>query len=52
MVDAALAGLDQGEAITLPSVHDRALWEIYDAARATLFAATQTGDPAPRYQAA
>lgn len=52
MVDAALAGLDQGEAITLPSVHDRALWEIYDAARATLFAATQTGDPAPRYQTA
>ncbi|SJM34397.1 SDR family NAD(P)-dependent oxidoreductase [Mesorhizobium delmotii] len=52
MVDAALAGFDQGEAITLPSVHDRALWETYDAARATLFAATQTGEPAPRYQAA
>ncbi|RUU10449.1 SDR family oxidoreductase, partial [Mesorhizobium sp. M6A.T.Ca.TU.002.02.2.1] len=30
----------------------RALWETYDAARATLFAATQTGEPAPRYQAA
>ncbi|TIR13596.1 MAG: SDR family NAD(P)-dependent oxidoreductase, partial [Mesorhizobium sp.] len=27
MVDAALAGFDQGEAITLPSVHDRGLWE-------------------------
>ncbi|MER9327019.1 SDR family oxidoreductase [Mesorhizobium sp. M0488] len=52
MVDAALAGFDQGEAVTLPSVHDRALWENYDAARATLFAATQTGEPAPRYQAA
>lgn len=49
LVDAALAGFDRGEAITLPSVHDLALWDTYEAARGTLFAATQTGKPAPRY---
>ncbi|MGY2289586.1 SDR family NAD(P)-dependent oxidoreductase [Pseudomonas sp. SDO528_S397] len=49
MVDAALAGLDQGESITLPSVADGALWDTYEAARGALFAATQNGQPAPRY---
>ena len=52
MVDAALAGFDQGEAVTLPSVHDNSLWGNHDAARAALFGATQTGIPAPRYQPA
>ncbi len=52
LVDAALAGFDKGEAITLPSVADASLWDKYDAARSTLFAATQTGKPAPRYQVA
>jgi short-subunit dehydrogenase len=52
LVDAALAGFDKGEAITLPSVADASLWDKYDAARSTLFAATQTGQPAPRYKAA
>jgi short-subunit dehydrogenase len=50
LVDAALAGLDQGEAVTWPSVADGGLWDTYDAARAALFAATQTGRPAPRYK--
>ena len=45
MVDAALAGLDQGDAVTLPSVHDLRLWEAYDSTRAALFAATQEGPP-------
>ena len=49
LVDAALAGFDKGEAITWPSVADETLWDKYDAARATLFAATQRGAPAPRY---
>jgi short-subunit dehydrogenase len=49
MVDAALAGWDQGEAITWPSVADDALWGKYEAARSELFAATQVGTPAPRY---
>ncbi|HWW69700.1 MAG TPA: SDR family oxidoreductase [Duganella sp.] len=51
MVDAALAGLDQGESLTLPSVSDAALIERYEAARVALFAASQTGVPAPRLKA-
>ncbi|WCM89867.1 SDR family NAD(P)-dependent oxidoreductase [Acidovorax sp. NCPPB 3576] len=50
MVDAALAGLDQGETVTFPSVADAGLWDRYEAARSQLFAATQVGTPAPRYQ--
>ncbi|WP_431097379.1 SDR family NAD(P)-dependent oxidoreductase [Polaromonas aquatica] len=50
MVDAALAGLDQGETITWPSVADASLWEKYEAARSELFAGTQAGMPAPRYK--
>jgi short-subunit dehydrogenase len=52
LVDAALAGFDKGESITLPSVADATLWDKFDQARSTLFAATQTGEPAPRYRAA
>lgn len=48
LVDAALAGFDQGESVTLPSMADIALWERYDTARINLFAAMQTGNPAPR----
>jgi short-subunit dehydrogenase len=48
LVDAALAGFDQGESVTLPSMADTALWERFDAARAELFAAMQTSQPAPR----
>jgi uncharacterized protein len=49
LVDAALAGFDKGEAITWPSVADASLWDKYDAARSTLFEATQTSKPATRY---
>ena len=49
-VDAALAGLDQKELITLPSVENKELWEAYDDARKKLFAGTQSGQPASRYQ--
>lgn len=49
-VDAALAGLDNGENITFPSVEDQNLWSEYDSARGALFAATQTGKPASRYR--
>jgi short-subunit dehydrogenase len=52
LVDAALAGFDKGEAVTMPSVHDLALWEAYDTARTNLFASTQTGTPASRYRSA
>lgn len=52
LVDAALAGFDRGEEVTLPSVHDLELWNTYDAARQNLFGGTQNGSPAPRYKAA
>lgn len=51
-VDAALAGLDMGEAVTWPSVADASLWSAFDSARSALFAATQVGSPAPRYRKA
>lgn len=51
-VDAALAGLDRGEAITSPSVEDWALFDAYDDARMKLFQGGQTGKPASRYDAA
>lgn len=49
LVDAALSGLDKGEAVTWPSVADIKLWETFDQARAELFATSQTSKPAPRY---
>jgi short-subunit dehydrogenase len=49
LVDAALSGFDTGEAVTLPSVHDAALWTTYEEAREALFSVTQVGTPAPRY---
>ncbi|MCY1555400.1 hypothetical protein D9M68_920640 [compost metagenome] len=50
-VDAALAGLDLGEPITLPSVNEAKLLAAFTEAGATLFSASQTGKPAPRYLA-
>jgi short-subunit dehydrogenase len=53
MVDAALAGLDLGETITLPSVENASqLLAAYDAARMTLLGAAQTGKAASRYRVA
>jgi uncharacterized protein len=53
LVDAALAGIDRGEEITLPSVEDATRWDSYDydAAREELFAASRNGTPASRYSA-
>src|SRR5580698_10177098 len=48
-VDAALAGLDAGETVTLPSVEDTNLWATFDKARLAMAQATQTGKPASRY---
>lgn len=49
LVDAALAGFDAGEAITIPPLHDEALWQRYEEARLAIYAAARTGTPAPRY---
>lgn len=50
LVDAALAGLDLGESITMPSVENAVeLLAAYDAASMNLLAASQTSKPASRY---
>ena len=51
MVDAALAGLDQGELITVPSLPDAADWLAYGAARQKLIPNLSRSVPASRYRA-
>ncbi|HEY4068362.1 MAG TPA: SDR family NAD(P)-dependent oxidoreductase [Burkholderiaceae bacterium] len=48
-VDAALAGLDAGEAVTLPSVEDTGPLASYDSSRMTLLGSGQRSTPASRY---
>ena len=50
VVDAALAGLDQGELVTLPSLPDAADWQAYEAARQRLFPNLSRRSPAARYR--
>lgn len=52
MVDAALAGLDLGERVTIPSLPDAADWEAYEAARQRLMPNLSRSAPAARYRAA
>lgn len=52
MVDAALAGLDNGERVTIPSLPDAADWEAYEAARKVLLPNLSRKSPAPRYRVA
>ena len=52
MVDAALAGLDQGESITLPSLPEIADWQAYQAARQHLLPNLSHQLPAQRYRLA
>jgi short-subunit dehydrogenase len=49
LVDAALAGLDQGELVTIPSLPDPADWKAYDAARQVLLPNISHAHPAKRY---
>ena len=49
MVDAALAGLDRGETVTIPSLPDVAQWEAYVAARQTMIPNLSRRFPAARY---
>lgn len=48
-VDAALRGLDQGESITAPSLHDESLLRDYEALSNTLLQGMFDGKPAARY---
>ncbi|MET4482110.1 SDR family oxidoreductase [Bradyrhizobium sp. F1.13.3] len=49
MVDAALAGLDLGETVTIPSLPDQTEWDRYEMARRTMNCKLSSAIPAPRY---
>jgi len=49
LVDAALAGFDQGETVTIPSLPDKAEWEGFDAARRAMSGKLSSAVPASRY---
>src|ERR1700744_370978 len=50
--DAALAGLDQGETVTIPVLQDAAAWDRYEAARRDMFSQLSGTTPSPRYRLA
>lgn len=50
MVDAALAGLDQGELVTIPGLHEIDLWSQWEADRKAMGKHFNNSAPAPRYQ--
>ena len=49
LVDAALAGLDRGELITIPSLLDPAEWDAFQAARLAMSPNLSNAHPAARY---
>jgi uncharacterized protein len=49
VVDAALVGLDQGELVTIPSLHDGDGWIRFEAARRAISQRFGNSVPAPRY---
>jgi short-subunit dehydrogenase len=49
LVDAALAGLDQGETVTIPSLPDKAEWDGFEAARRAMSGKLSSAVPAARY---
>lgn len=52
MVDAALAGLDAGEFVTLPALPDAGMWDAYQGARQALSGHLSSAEPATRYRRA
>jgi short-subunit dehydrogenase len=52
LVDAALAGLDQGEFVTIPSLPNATDWDALEAARQALFPNLSRAVPAARYNVA
>ena len=52
MVDAAFAGFDQGELVTIPSLPNIADWEAFEAARHKMIPELSLSTPAARYQTA
>ncbi len=49
MVDAALAGFDQGEVVTIPPLQDGSEWAEYEAARQAMSGHLTHATPAARY---
>jgi uncharacterized protein len=49
LVDAALAGLDQGEVVTIPSLPDSAEWNAFERARRAMSGRLSAAAPAARY---
>ncbi|WP_394846894.1 SDR family oxidoreductase [Pendulispora brunnea] len=49
LVDASLAGLDQGEFVTIPSLPNSADWDAFEAARQALRPNLSHSEPAARY---
>jgi hypothetical protein len=49
LVDAALAGLKQGEVVTIPSLPERADWDTFETARKALGPGLSRSTPAARY---
>jgi short-subunit dehydrogenase len=52
LVDAALAGLEAGEAVTIPSLLNLETWQAMEAARGAFMGQVGSGQVADRYQAA
>jgi short-subunit dehydrogenase len=52
LVDAALAGLDRGELVTIPTLQDDAGWTRWEADRRALTPQFANAKPAPRYSVA
>src|SRR5260370_1253831 len=50
MVDAALVGLDQGERVTIPGLHDGDEWTRFEAARRAISQRFGNSVPASRYR--
>ncbi len=52
VVDAALAGLDQGELVTIPVLQDGKIWDDYEAARRAMSSLLGGTTPSKRYRLA
>jgi short-subunit dehydrogenase len=52
LVDAALAGFDRRELITIPPLHDASQWQAFEDARHAMMGNVQNAEPAPRYRSA
>jgi uncharacterized protein len=52
LVDAALAGFDAGELVTIPALHDITAWTQWEQERRAMAAKFRNAKPAPRYEVA